>query len=214
MSSSPPLTNNLIADSPYVGTYPSKGAILHYHFAKFQLNSLSLRAIPPDSHLSMDRKDAANIAISSAMSTLEFILHEQDMRSAIVGVPLYTHTMVAFCAVFLLKVACNCNSRFLNIYKRQVEDLVRRVIEVMSNVAASNKHLTYHIASGLTKMLERGPSKGTSQVDQTLGERNATSNVMIGEPPQDFLFDTLDIYGFEFNDTWNNFPTSLDFFPT
>lgn len=162
----------------------------------------------------MDRKDAAHLAISSAMSTLDFILHEPDIRSSIVGVPLYTHTMVAFCAVFLLKVAWKWNSPSLNIDKRQVRDLVLSVIEVMSSVAASKKHLAYHIASGLSKMLERLQDRSINQIEPVSGTRTSASNAAMGVPLQEPMFDTLDIYGFEFDDAWNDFPTSLDFFPT
>ena len=131
--------------------------MLHYHFAKFQLNSLSLRALSPSNTpvFSMDRKESANIAISSAMACLNMVLEEPDIRDAIVGVPIFTHTMVTFSAVFLLKVAVNWNSAYLSIDGRQVRRLVERVIELMNCVCAGDKHLTRHIARGLGKMLER-----------------------------------------------------------
>ncbi|KAJ5188633.1 Transcription factor [Penicillium cf. griseofulvum] len=145
------------ADSAYVRTYPSKGVVLHYHFAKFQLNSLSLRALSPSNTpvFSMDRKESANIAISSAMACLNMVLEEPDIRDAIVGVPIFTHTMVTFSAVFLLKVAINWNTAYLSINPRQVRRLVERVIELMNCVSAGERHLTRHIARGLGKMLER-----------------------------------------------------------
>ncbi|CAG8878237.1 unnamed protein product [Penicillium nalgiovense] len=145
------------ADSAYVRTYPSKGVVLHYHFAKFQLNSLALRALSPSNTpvFSMDRKESANIAISSAMACLNMVLEEPDIRDAIVGVPIFTHTMVTFSAVFLLKVAINWNTAYLSINSRQVRRLVERVIELMNCVSAGERHLTRHIARGLGKMLER-----------------------------------------------------------
>ena len=114
-----------------MGTYPSKGVVLHYYFAKFHLNSLSLRAISSDANLSIDRCEAANTAISSAMATLNMVLHEPDIRKALVGVPLFTHTMVAFSAVFLLKVAWKWGSAPLNIDHHQVLGLVQDVIDVL-----------------------------------------------------------------------------------
>lgn len=117
-------------DSAVIGSYPSKGIVLYYHFARFQLNSLALRALPPPNaassdSLSYDRREAANIAISAATSTLTLIFEEPDLRKAMTGLPLFTHTMVsntvvrdvyetltsyaglqvAFCATFLLKMA-------------------------------------------------------------------------------------------------------------
>lgn len=130
---------------------------MHYHFAKFQLNSLALRALSPTNTpvFSLDRKECANTAISAAMACLNMVLEEQDVRDAIVGVPIFTHTMVTFSAVFLLKVAVNWNSAYLNIDGRQVRHTVQRVIELMTCVSAGDRHLTRHIARGLSKMLDR-----------------------------------------------------------
>lgn len=202
------------ADSPYVRTYPSKGVVLHYHFAKFQLNSLSLRALSPSTTpvFSMDRKESANIAISSAMACLNMVLEEPDIRDAIVGVPIFTHTMVTFSAVFLLKVAVNWNSAYLSIDGRQVRRLVERVIELMTCVSAGDKHLTRHIARGLSKMLERFDSwevawqtvpnggghsiLGPSGLDPS-GEIPGGANAMAqGFPPPDLIYDMVGTYGF------------------
>ncbi|KIW82266.1 hypothetical protein Z517_05293 [Fonsecaea pedrosoi CBS 271.37] len=144
-----------IAPNPYVGTYPSKGVVLHYHFAKLQLNSLALRAISPNHQFSLDRREAANSAIASAMSTMNLVLHEPDIRNAVARVTLFKHTMIAFAAVFLLKVVWSWNSAALNIERRQVLDLVQAVVDLMSNAQASRRHLCRHIATGLSKMISR-----------------------------------------------------------
>ncbi|EAW09847.1 putative C6 transcription factor [Aspergillus clavatus NRRL 1] len=206
------------ADSPYVRTYPSKGVVLHYHFAKFQLNSLSLRGLSPTNTpvFSMDRKESANIAISSAVACLNMVLEEQDIRDAIVGVPIFTHTMVTFSAVFLLKVAVNWNSAYLSIDGRLVRRLVERVIELMNCVSAGERHLTRHIARGLSKMLERfdswenawqtgrlvhagGGLVGESGPDhrQDGGDVPGGANAMAqGFPPPDLIYDMVGTYGF------------------
>ncbi|KAF9893102.1 hypothetical protein FE257_012513 [Aspergillus nanangensis] len=202
-------------DSPYVRTYPSKGVVLHYHFAKFQLNSLSLRALSPSNTpvFSMDRKESANIAISSAMACLNMVLEEPDIRDAIVGVPIFTHTMVTFSAVFLLKVAVNWNSAYLSLDGRQARHLVERVIELMTCVSAGERHLTRHIARGLSKMLERfdswenswqtgqpsigggapGGVDGAADPDDVPGGANAMAQ---GFPPPDLIYDMVGTYGF------------------
>ncbi|PLN76299.1 fungal-specific transcription factor [Aspergillus taichungensis] len=215
------------SDSPYVRTYPSKGVVLHYHFAKFQLNSLSLRALSPTNTpvFSMDRKEAANIAISSAMACLNMVLEEPDIRDAIVGVPIFTHTMVTFSAVFLLKVAVNWNSAYLSIDGRQVRRLVERVIELLNCVSAGDRHLTRHIARGLGKMLDRfdswdtawqagagvstgggaaaasavaaGAGTGAETVNRADGEVPGGANAMAqGFPPPDLIYDMVGTYGF------------------
>lgn len=203
------LTNTCTsADSPYVRTYPSKGVVLHYHFAKFQLNSLSLRALSPSNTpvFSMDRKESANIAISSAMACLNMVLEEPDIRDAIVGVPIFTHTMVTFSAVFLLKVAVNWNSAYLSLDGREVRRLVERVIELLNCVSAGERHLTRHIARGLGKMLDRfdswetawqgGPPAG-GPADRSSSEVPGGANAMAqGFPPPDLIYDMVGTYGF------------------
>jgi hypothetical protein len=204
------------ADSPYVRTYPSKGVVLHYHFAKFQLNSLALRALSPSNTpvFSMDRKECANIAISSAMACLNMVLEEQDIRDAIVGVPIFTHTMVTFSAVFLLKVAVNWNSAYLGINGRQVRRLVERVIDLMNCVSAGERHLTRHIAGGLGKMLGRfdswetawqagrhaggsTPVREIGAAERQRGEVPGGANAMAqGFPPPDLIYDMVGTYGF------------------
>lgn len=165
---------------------------------------MSLRAIPPSSRLSTDRKEAANIAISSAMATLNFVLEEPDIRNAIVGVPLFTHTMVAFCAVFLLKVAWKWNGAHLDINPQHVQDIVQKIIELMSNAAAGENHLAYHIASGLAKMLERLQRWSSSQQ----GQAGQIFNFTPPSLPPEIAFDTYNMYGFEFDDTWNDFSSN------
>ncbi|RAK76928.1 putative C6 transcription factor [Aspergillus fijiensis CBS 313.89] len=198
-------------DSPYVRTYPSKGVVLHYHFAKFQLNSLSLRALSPSNTpvFSMDRKESANTAIASAMACLNMVLEEPDIRDEIVGVPIFTHTMITFSAVFLLKVAINWNSAYLSLDGRQVRRLVERVIELLNCVSAGERHLTRHIARGLGKMLERFDSwdswhaNGTAVADSAAVDAKGSSDVPGGAnamaqgfPPPDLIYDMVGTYGF------------------
>ncbi|CEL07524.1 hypothetical protein BJX68DRAFT_234646 [Aspergillus pseudodeflectus] len=195
------------ADSPYVRTYPSKGVVLHYHFAKFQLNSLSLRALSPTNTpvFSMDRKESANIAISSAMACLNMVLEEQDIRDAIVGVPIFTHTMVTFSAVFLLKVAVNWNSAYLSLDSAQVRGLVERVIDLLNCVSAGERHLTRHIARGLSKMLERfdawdvsngAPAGAIDRLGSGSGVPGGANAMAQGFPPPDLIYDMVGTYGF------------------
>lgn len=182
------------ADSPPVGSYPSKGVVLYYHFARFQLNSLALRALPPPSaasseSLSYDRREAANIAISAATSTLTLIFEEPDLRRALTGVPIFTHTMVAFSATFLLKMAKTWGGvgqaaspewttepvgLGLNFNIGQVLSLSRRSANLLARVAEglNEKHLIRHIVHGIRELLKYfdGPETPTSH-------SNAANNV-------------------------------------
>ena len=173
------------ADIPTYGTYPSKGTILYYHFSRFQLNSLSLRDIssrkaPMDvatTDLSWDRREAANIAISAATSTLNLVIEEIDLYKALAGVPIFTHTMIAMCATFLLKIAVVFGAPMngpttddpktfvardlaqIGLMYRTgealalVENLTKLLGAMAENV--SPRHLTNHIIIGLRGLLQR-----------------------------------------------------------
>ncbi|KAK9350461.1 hypothetical protein V1523DRAFT_80133 [Lipomyces doorenjongii] len=185
--------------SPYVGTYPSKGVALHYHFAKFQINSLSLRSITPSAKLSTDRKEAADMAISSAIATLNMVLEEPDIRNSIVGVNLYTHAMVAFSTVFLLKIAWNWKATSLNVDQAQVYNMVERIITLMSGVRASEKHITFHIANGLRRMMTHLRMRECKRIEiQTDGPEGIKETVSPG-------------FGI-FDENWHDFANVMDVF--
>lgn len=121
--------------------------------------------------MSLERRKRANIAIESAMATLQVVLDERDIQRALVGVPLYLHSMITFAAVFLLKIAAkSCSNGTHNGAQSQhnsiasagllvdvgyVRVLVGRIVEMMVSCSqrASERHLSHHIARGLRKML-------------------------------------------------------------
>ncbi|KAL2853868.1 hypothetical protein BJY01DRAFT_205963 [Aspergillus pseudoustus] len=162
-----------LAGSRYVGAYPYKAVYLHYNFSRLQLNSVALRTYHSSNStrpMSAERKKRANLAIESAIGTLMVVLDEPDIQRALVGVPLYLHSMITFAAVFLLKIAAKgCSSvvpssqnqqnsiasASLNIDVSYVRALVGRIVELMVSCSkrASERHLSYHISRGLKKML-------------------------------------------------------------
>ena len=120
--------------------------------------------------MSPERRKRANIAIESAIATLQVCLDERDIQRALVGVPLYLHSMITFAAVFLLKIAAKSCSNGSNLGLNQhssialagllvdvryVRVLVGRTVEMMVECSqrASERHLSHHIARGLRKML-------------------------------------------------------------
>ncbi|KAL2752941.1 hypothetical protein ACRALDRAFT_2113105, partial [Sodiomyces alcalophilus JCM 7366] len=173
------------ADVPGIGSYPSKGVVLYYHFARFQLNSLALRGLrwPNSSRGSMggdeggkqqqdnhnleplpavwlNRREAAMAAISAATSTLVTIVAEEDIRRALTGVPLFTHAQVAFCATFLLKIAA--------IWARGSED--NNLSQVLG--------LGFNLAEVLS--LTRRSAEVLSEVSEQVSEKHLTRIVVAG----------------------------------
>ncbi|KAE8325302.1 hypothetical protein BDV39DRAFT_105504 [Aspergillus sergii] len=169
-------------DCAALGSYPSKALVLYYHFARFQLNSLALRGISPsgltsnpeltsESPLSLAHREAANTAIAAATSTLTLILEDDDLRRAFPGVPVFTYTMVAFCATFLLKMAATwekSSTQFgLAINTRHIVSLVQRSADLLANVAMSlnERHLARHIATGMLEMLQQFRALDESEIN-------------------------------------------------
>ena len=149
--------SQVLAPNPHISSYPSRGVHLHYHFARLQLNSLSLRGVQQLSlqNLSTSRREYANQAISCALAILQLVITEPDIKDALNGVPLYLHTMITYAAVFLLKVQQQWKSVGLVTDTVLVHETVAHVITLLNEVRASDRHLSYHIARGLGKMLER-----------------------------------------------------------
>lgn len=141
----------------FIGTFPPKGIILYSYFAKLQLNILAVRGVSLNTgRLSTERKELTNMAISAAASILTFVLEEEDMRRALVGTPLYVHTMIAFASVFLMKVATKWNRIMgFNIEHSyvNVSRLLENMIVLLKNSVTSDRHVLHHIAAGLEQML-------------------------------------------------------------
>ncbi|KAF2094996.1 hypothetical protein NA57DRAFT_9996, partial [Rhizodiscina lignyota] len=146
-----------LAPNKYVGFYPAKGVHLHYHFGRLQLNSLALRGITPSPAmiLSSERRECANIAISSAIACLKLVLEEPSIRDAVVGVPLYLHTNIVFAAVFLLKMQARWKAARFDMDGELVTSIIERVTALLKDGKASERHLTYHVSRGLSSMLAK-----------------------------------------------------------
>lgn len=175
-------------DCPTLGSYPTKALVLYYHFARFQLNSLALRGITPpgagdaaaSSILSVEHREAASTAIAAATSTLTLVLEDNDLRRSFLGVPIFTYTMVAFCATFLLKMAATwgkyspefemeyaveANPLGIMVNTTQIVMLVQRSADMLAGIAENlnERHLAGHIANGMLEMLQQFHALGEDQ---------------------------------------------------
>lgn len=84
-----------------------KGIVLYYHFSKLQLNGLPLHRVTATTTQSINPsiKEFINHATTAALNIINFILEDPALRRALVGTPLYVHTMLTFACVFLFKLA-------------------------------------------------------------------------------------------------------------
>lgn len=141
-----------------VGNYPQKGVGMHWNFAKLYLCSHAFRGVSTAQERSRplppELEEIANTGVLSAMSILNVIVSDDEMRSFLHGLPLYFDTMIAFAVVFLLRVA----TRYANTIRIDTDKIL---LLVSQTVAALNEithhmhpqHLLVAIAEGLQKLL-------------------------------------------------------------
>lgn len=147
---------------------------LNYNFSRLTLNSTALRTYHCATSfrpLSAARKRHAEVAIDSAIATLVNVLDVPAIQDSLVGTQLFLHSMITFSAVFLLKILVkvhpNCvlgpNSQHnslaaagLKIDIPYVLDVIEKIVNIMISASekASERHVSHHIARGLSKMLE------------------------------------------------------------
>ncbi|KAG7436382.1 Transcriptional activator of proteases prtT [Fusarium oxysporum f. sp. raphani] len=171
----------LVCD-PQIGDYPRKGVLLHYHFARLLLFSVCLQGLrPTDSFLiSRERQDFISTAVDSASAALRLILEDSDMRRAVVGVPLYLLTTIAYSSIFLIKVCSSWRAVVVHLSVDDVVNLVGPIISMLNATQAYARHVAHYIGQGLSTMLDRFKSGESARNVLMPQDPNKTSEV-----PQD-----------------------------
>ncbi|PGH18207.1 hypothetical protein AJ79_00545 [Helicocarpus griseus UAMH5409] len=161
-----------LARNKWLGNFPSEAVKLHGHFARFFVCSLAFRGLsvtssstssapnqplsppPPTTTLLPSLQSIAASAIATALTILHQLIDSDDLRACLVGVPHYFHTMFAFAAVFLLKVATRYRAH-VDVDPALVFSTSRQVLDVFSHCPCARQHLVHRIAGGLKEMIER-----------------------------------------------------------
>lgn len=146
-----------------------------------------MRGVDSVSSISDSRKTVIDTAIWSAYKALHLLLSDDSLSSSIIGMPLYKHALLTFCAALLLKAASRWD-KYITIDSWQVIDVVERSVQLFTAVRANRRHIIWHIGNGLTKALQqaRGSLEGRSQ------------SIEIDQITLDFLNDDLVVDGFNF----------------
>ncbi|RMJ10920.1 hypothetical protein CDV36_009417 [Fusarium kuroshium] len=132
------------------GAFPRKGALFHFHFAKLYLFShvfrgLQASAVPPAF------LEAAHGAASAAVSILNMIILDPDVRAALVGLPGYVQSMIGFACMFLGKLTTMHGDEMVE--RSLVIDLLSRLVTVYRMTPVAKWHLVHLMANGLERML-------------------------------------------------------------
>ncbi|UPK91733.1 hypothetical protein LCI18_002668 [Fusarium solani-melongenae] len=146
---------NRMPRNAHVGWFPRDGAVLHYHFARLHLCSYIFRGMSLESSAtaSVQVRDYASVAVTSATAVLETVLERDDLRTALVGMPLYFQAMITFAAVFLIKTARSNFWDLTGIDAPKALDLVQCYVRELRSQSAARQHLVYHLSNGLEDLM-------------------------------------------------------------
>ncbi|EHY55417.1 hypothetical protein HRR83_009582 [Exophiala dermatitidis] len=140
--------------SHYIGNWPNKGAVMHYHWAKLYLQSYVLRGLPENGAIIPDHfLENASAAVFAATAIINLLLEDKDGQQAIAYVPHHIHGMIAFASMFLLKVATK-HSEQLFVDKARFQKLIGALAQQFKATDVGKDHLIHRMAEGLEKMAE------------------------------------------------------------
>ncbi|RMZ79591.1 hypothetical protein DV737_g3332, partial [Chaetothyriales sp. CBS 132003] len=199
--------------SQLIGNWPNKGAVMHYHWAKLYLQSYVLRGLPDSEAVIPEHfLENASAAVQAATSIINLLVEDKDAHVAIAFVPHHVHGMVAFAAMFLLKIATKHREQlFVDI--DHFHRLIGGLADHFKQIDIGKDHLLHRMADGLDKMAEslggparsrgrklpaaRQPQQGDSKPAQAVATvAPAVANGMSALPD----FSGLDPSGFDFSD--------------
>lgn len=198
---------------PIIGTWPNKGAVMHYHWAKLYLTSYSLRGL--DGTIPEHFLELASSAVQSAQNIITFLLEDKDAHMAMTYVPHHVHGMIAFATMFLLKVATRHGEQ-LYIDRSHISMLLAALAKQFRATVVGKEHLIHRMADGVEKMADmldpqsrnrtprNGPTAGSVDADvkpvKGLNTDVLNATIANGPVPQPPSFETMDPNAFDFND--------------
>ncbi|KAF2705555.1 hypothetical protein K504DRAFT_388062 [Pleomassaria siparia CBS 279.74] len=136
----------------FIGEFPTRGVVLHHHLAKLHLHSHVFRGLK-GSPVPVYFHDSAIAAVTAATSIIDMLLTDHNIREALVGIPHYIHSMIAFACVFLLKVTTQHSGQFIE--DATVLDMCTKVVQQFRSTAVGKWHLVHLMADGLEKMVAK-----------------------------------------------------------
>ncbi|KAJ3539905.1 hypothetical protein NM208_g5293 [Fusarium decemcellulare] len=152
------------------GTFPRKGALFHFQFAKLYLFSHIFRGLG-DSEIPMAFIDAAHGATTAATSIINMIITEPDVRVALVGLPCYLQSMIGFACMFLAKLNTIHGDKMIE--RRVVIDLISRLIEVYRMTPVGKWHLVHLLPKGLDRIVAMLQQPRSARPNNVFGSQTA-----------------------------------------
>ena len=134
---------------------------MHYHWAKLYLQSYVLRGLPEQGAVIPEHfLENASAAVQAAIAIINLLLEDKDAQIAVAFVPHHIHGMVAFAAMFLLRIATR-HSEQLFVDQGRYQRLIGALAQHFQTVDLGKDHLIHRMAEGLEKMSESlgGPTR-------------------------------------------------------
>ena len=146
---------------------------LQFYISKLYLCSHVFRGPKPKNEsrqISSDMEEFANSAMDSAAHIVRAIATDYGIQSSLANSTTYFHTMLAFAAVFLLKMTRQ-GPMNIKTDKEEIFRLIEQLITVLVSMTAEvhSDHLLYSLASSISKLL------------QTTQQSQSTPGVTTGE---------------------------------
>ncbi|KAL1864026.1 hypothetical protein Daus18300_007991 [Diaporthe australafricana] len=181
-----------------IGTFPRKGVLLHFHFAKLHLYSHVFRGLRKDPIPSYFLEPASSAA-AAATSIIDLLIADADIQPALAGMPSYMHSMSGFACMFLAKLAMIHGDQLID--RRNVVDSISRLVGFYRSTPVGKWHLVNLMADGLDKIVETLRATGMS-----LPSSNRRPDIISAEnDEQDFAslinpaFPSESTFGFDTN---------------
>lgn len=153
------LTYSMAERHERIGTFPRKGVLLHFHFAKLHLYShvfRGLRKNPIPSYF----LEPASSAAAAATAIIDLLIADADIQPALAGMPSYMHSMSGFACMFLAKLAMIHGDQLIE--RQKVVDSITRLAGFYRSTPVGKWHLVNLMADGLDKIVETLRATGTS----------------------------------------------------
>lgn len=147
-----------------IGTFPRKGVLLHFHFAKLHLYSHIFRGLRKGDPIPSYFLEPASSAAAAATSIIDLLIADADIQPALAGMPSYMHSMSAFACMFLAKLAMIHGDQLID--RQQVMDSIVRLAGFYRSTPVGKWHLVNLMADGLDKIVETLRATGTSLLNQ------------------------------------------------
>ncbi|KID81483.1 hypothetical protein MGU_11154 [Metarhizium guizhouense ARSEF 977] len=137
-----------------IGDFARKALTLHYLFSKLFLYSHVFRGL--SSNRTQDAMpteffNMATSAVTSARSVIDLVTQDDIMKTALVAIPHYYHTFVAYACSFLLKVHTEYHNH-LGLECEQAFRAIHQVIILCQSSECASHHLVRWMGAGLQKL--------------------------------------------------------------